>query len=60
MYYALSHIAATTGMRNALEVLAREGSTTSLEEQLPRWQDLDTFLGIEPARDAAKVYGLLD
>ncbi|MEU6577850.1 isocitrate lyase/PEP mutase family protein [Streptomyces sp. NPDC046805] len=60
MYYALSHLAAAQGMRHALEVLAREESTTSLEEQLPQWQDFDVFLGIEPAREAAKTYGLLD
>ncbi|WP_261566558.1 isocitrate lyase/PEP mutase family protein [Frankia gtarii] len=60
LYYALAHQAAINGIRAALEVLAREGSTTSIEKELGSVVDLDAFLGIGPAREKARKYGLLD
>jgi 2-methylisocitrate lyase-like PEP mutase family enzyme len=60
LYYALTQTAAVNGMRAALEVLVRDGSTTSIEEQLGVGPTLDEFLGIREARQNARRYGLLD
>jgi 2-methylisocitrate lyase-like PEP mutase family enzyme len=60
LYFALSQAAAMTGMRSALSVLAREGSSGSVEDELGSIQDFDGFLGIEHARERARSYGLLE
>ncbi|MFJ8754948.1 oxaloacetate decarboxylase [Streptomyces sp. NPDC102441] len=60
LYYALSHLAAIDGMRAALEVLAGEASTTSIEKSMSFVPAFDAFLGIEQARGEARKYGLLD
>jgi 2-methylisocitrate lyase-like PEP mutase family enzyme len=59
LYFALAHSAAVHSMRAALEILAREGSTVSIEEQFDGVADFDRFLGIDRARDEAKSFGLL-
>jgi 2-methylisocitrate lyase-like PEP mutase family enzyme len=59
LYFALSHAAAVTGMRHALETLAREGSSVGVEGQIDSVPDFDIFLGIEQARQDARAYGLL-
>jgi 2-methylisocitrate lyase-like PEP mutase family enzyme len=59
LYYALTHLAAVQGMRAALETLARNGSTTSIADDLGSITDFDAFLGIEEVRAKARQYGLL-
>jgi 2-methylisocitrate lyase-like PEP mutase family enzyme len=59
LYFALTHSAAITGMRTALETLLHEGSTVSVEDGLESIQGFDRFLGIEHAREQARAYGLL-
>jgi 2-methylisocitrate lyase-like PEP mutase family enzyme len=60
LYYGLTHLAAAHGMRAALETLAREGSTTGIEDQFDGVGAFDGFLGIQQAREEAARYGLLD
>jgi 2-methylisocitrate lyase-like PEP mutase family enzyme len=63
LYYGISHLAAAAALRNAFTVLAREGSTVSLEESLggiPGIIGFDDFLGVPEAKEKAGQYGLLD
>ncbi len=60
LYFALSHAAAITGMRTALEALAGEGSSVSADDALESVADFDVFLGIEQARAEARAYGLVE
>ncbi len=60
LYFALTHAAAVTAMRSALEALAREGSSVSVEGALESVPDFDVFLGIDRARTQAQSYGLVE
>ncbi|UFS60607.1 isocitrate lyase/PEP mutase family protein [Subtercola endophyticus] len=59
IYYGLTHIAASEGMRSALGVLKAQESTISLEGELST-QGFDEFLGIEAARTTARKFGLIE
>lgn len=60
LYFALSHAAAITGMKAALETLANESSSVSFEDTLESVPDFDIFLGIEEARTLGRAYGLIE
>ena len=60
LYFALSHAAAISGMRTALEALASEGSTMGVSDALESVQEFDVFLGIDQARMSARAYGLVE
>ncbi|UFS58756.1 isocitrate lyase/PEP mutase family protein [Subtercola endophyticus] len=63
LYYAIGHMAATQGLRNAFSTLARDDSAVALEEGFGGIAGIvgyDDFLGIPDARENAAKYGLLD
>ncbi|UFS58741.1 isocitrate lyase/PEP mutase family protein [Subtercola endophyticus] len=63
LYYGISHLVTRAALQRAFTVLATEGSTVSLEEELggiPGIIGFDDFLGVPAARVKAGQYGLLD
>lgn len=56
LYPTLTNVAAEASMRHVLEVLARDGSTTDIAEDI---EGLDRFLGIDEYRETALRLGLL-
>jgi 2-methylisocitrate lyase-like PEP mutase family enzyme len=56
LYPTLTSLAAESSMRQALEVLAREGSTVDIEENV---EDFDRYLGVDEYRSRALEFGLL-
>lgn len=59
LYFALTHFAATWGMRTALDTLQRTGSTDGIEADSGQFTAFDEFLGIDRARHDARRYGLI-
>jgi 2-methylisocitrate lyase-like PEP mutase family enzyme len=56
LYPTLTSLAAESSMRQALEVLAREGSTVDIEEKV---EEFDRWLGVDEYRSTALKFGLL-
>jgi 2-methylisocitrate lyase-like PEP mutase family enzyme len=63
LYYGFTHLVVRNALRRAFGILAEQGSTVSLEEELggiPGIIGFDDFLGIADVRGRAARYGLLD
>jgi 2-methylisocitrate lyase-like PEP mutase family enzyme len=63
LYYGITHLVVRKALSRAFEILAKEGSTVSLEEELggiPGIIGFDTFLGVPQAKEKAAQFGLLD
>jgi 2-methylisocitrate lyase-like PEP mutase family enzyme len=60
IYYALTHYAALGALREALGVLAKTGSTESIENDIPSFREFDDFLGVPAACEAARKSNLID
>ncbi|AYF99263.1 isocitrate lyase/PEP mutase family protein [Protaetiibacter intestinalis] len=59
IYFVVTPLAATSGIRAALSALALEGSTHSVDAVLGPLAEFDKFTGIEQARVEARRFGLL-
>jgi 2-methylisocitrate lyase-like PEP mutase family enzyme len=63
LYYGITHLVVRNALSRAFSILATEGSTVSLEDELggiPGIIVFDTFLGVPQAREKAGQFGLLD
>jgi 2-methylisocitrate lyase-like PEP mutase family enzyme len=63
LYYGVTHLVVQQALRRAFGILAEQGSTVSLENELggiPGLIGFDDFLGVPDAREKAAQYGLLD
>jgi 2-methylisocitrate lyase-like PEP mutase family enzyme len=63
LYYGITHLVVRNALSRAFSILATEGSTVSLEDELggiPGIIGFDTFLGVPQAREKAGQFGLLD
>jgi 2-methylisocitrate lyase-like PEP mutase family enzyme len=63
LYYGITHLVVRNALSRAFGILAKDGSTVSLEEELggiPGIIGFDDFLGVPQAREKAGQYGLLD
>jgi 2-methylisocitrate lyase-like PEP mutase family enzyme len=63
LYYGITHLVVRNALARAFGILAKEGSTVSLEEGLggiPGIIGFDDFLGVPQAKEKAAQYGLLD
>ena len=63
LYYGITHLVVRQALRRAFGILAEQGSTVSLEEELggiPGLIGFDDFLGVPEVRKKAAQYGLLD
>lgn len=59
IYFVVTPLAATAGIRSALGALATEGSTHSVDSILGPLAKFDEFTGIEHARAEARRFGLI-
>ncbi|WP_448638508.1 isocitrate lyase/PEP mutase family protein [Geodermatophilus sp. URMC 63] len=59
LYATLATLAAESSMRKALEVLAREGSSVSVDDDFIDFASLDAFFGVDEYLATARRFGLV-